>query len=781
MEQTFKQRLRVLRQNYASDTGDFFIYTVQPLDEVRMTRHPKYRTYSIMHTSALFVGEVYDCDLIEGNRNGSPEYRVHRVRFDFPTGASDQWAFLARYCGNNSAKKLFKKLSETVPPHIHILSEMQNEAFLDDLMQKMAAFGLDDKLYKISNRILNSQAVATFVATLPEAIAEELSDFEAETLCKIQPNNPEESARIFVRDPWAAMKCEGFGFKRVDGLRRKLKSVDPNNIAYADDNAERVYYGAYDVVENRVFRNGHTYINTYEFRNLMVKDLGLDRSLVDNFIDHDYAVCDGIVPFFHLLIKDGLITSQRMYDAEELIYNTMKNSPAPVPITGWEESLAAYVEDKELKLTDEQMEIFKSVNENRFSLLTGPGGTGKTFTVAELIRFAKSRGLRVGLMAPTGKAAQVLKSYSGSKAYTIHTAFRIQPGRISSGAEVPATKPDIVVIDEFSMVDSELLGEMLSAYTNNDAKLPRFLFIGDENQLPSVGPGNLLHSFIKLNMLKLTRLTKVFRIKSELGGIVQLTEGLRKGQFPYKNNGGNWFTVGKDFIGKHVDTQDGAFQQSLAAYRKMLQVGIDPTEIVVLTPVNKGLTGQQNLNVVLQELARTVQGLDIDAPCRFYKQYGTTVRFYEGDLIMSLVNQKLFETWDQNSTLMDFREDDPTLAVSNGDVGRVTFIGHDFLLAEFDGTSVFIPDSELKQFQLGYSYTIHKSQGSEAKYGILIATSSDAYQLNANLLYTGASRFKEKLYLIGNYNTMRQRSKTFINQSRRTLFEVFETNENAVF
>ena len=141
---------------------------------------------------------------------------------------------------------------------------------------------------------------------------------------------------------------------------------------------------------------------------------------------------------------------------------------------------------------------------------------------------------------------------------------------------------------------------------------------------------------------------------------------------------------------------------------------------------------------------------------------------------MSLENQKLFVTRNKSATIMDFSDSSPTLAVSNGDAGRVTHIGHDFLLAEFDGTSVFVQDSDLKKYQLGYAYTIHKSQGSEAKYGIMVATSSDAFLLNSNLLYTGASRFKEKLYLIGDFNTMRQKAKVFINRDRRTLLEHFD-------
>ena len=121
------------------------------------------------------------------------------------------------------------------------------------------------------------------------------------------------------------------------------------------------------------------------------------------------------------------------------------------------------------------------------------------------------------------------------------------------------------------------------------------------------------------------------------------------------------------------------------------------------------------------------------------------------------------------------------LPVSNGDVGRVLYVGHESLLVEFDGVSVFVSDTDLKDYQLGYAFTIHKSQGSETKYGIMAVTSADAFQLNSNLLYTGASRFKEKLYLIANFNTIRAKAKLFINQDRRTLFDYLDELEDIQF
>ncbi len=767
------QRIRVTKQNYASDSGDYFIYRVTPLGQIQMKRHPIYRQFSVISRSSLILDEEYDAELEVRVKGGANEYEVTRIHFNFPTSPREQWEFLARYCANNSAKKLFKRLSLEFSADVAILDLFQDQKRREEIQESLIVYGLDTKFEVISTRIGNMQAAAQFVAALPAAIADELTDHEAEKLAGIVKNNPDLSAAEFLDDPWLAMHIEGFGFKRVDGLRAKLHKADPTNPAYAEDNRFRVYYGAYDVLENRVFRQGHTYVTTYEFKSLMVRDLKLPQELVSNFIDYDYA---GIAVFgyFRIYVGEGIITSQRMYDAERRIYGMMTESTRPEPIEGWDKALEVYTQANNLTLTDEQLSIFKSVNENRFSLLTGPGGTGKTFTVAELIRFAKSRGLKVALMAPTGKAAQVLKSYAGHKAHTIHSAFNIQPGKLGGAGTVPKSKPDLIVIDEFSMVDSELLGDILATYEAAGEDLPRLLFIGDENQLPSVGAGNLLHSFIKLRLVALTRLTKVFRIKSTLGGITQLTEGLRKGIFPFKNNDGEIFPVEKDFWGWHTPDPTDVFTRTLQAYRTMINLGINIEDIVVLTPKNGQMTGQRELNTHLQAIARESLELPIEAPCHTINAYGTKVNFYEGDLIMSLENQKLFVTRNKSATIMDFSDSSPTLAVSNGDVGRVTHIGHDFLLAEFDSTSVFVQDSDLKKYQLGYAYTIHKSQGSEAKYGIMVATSSDAFQLNSNLLYTGASRFKEKLYLIGDFNTMRQKAKVFINRDRRTLLEHFD-------
>lgn len=779
MANRIRQHFVVIKPNYQSD--GFNIYRVVPTGQVMMRKHPIYRSFSVISNSELIIGESYEADLEIKNKNGNEEYHVARIYFEFPEFPSEQWSFLERYCNNNGAKKLFKRFTELAPQSEPILSKLQVEGYRDSMRMMMDAYKLTDKFDKVVNNITNMQAISQFLEALPAVIADELTDFEAEQLSKLEKNNPSESARSFVANPWLAMACDGFGFKRVDKIRARLASVEPNNLAYAVDNHLRVYYGAYDVLENRVFNNGHTYITNYEFKNLMVQELGVDRELVNQFLDYDYQFVS-VFGYFKIHVSEGIVTSERMWKAENLIYEMMRDNQNEVkPFFNWDRALKQFKVDEDLELTDEQLSIFKSVNENRYSLLTGPGGTGKTFTVAKLIQFAREQGIKVALMAPTGKAAQVLKSYSGRKTSTIHTAFQIQPGKLATAGKIPATEPQLIIIDEFSMVDSELLGDVFAAYKGKKEKMPRFLFIGDENQLPSVGAGNLLHSFIKLRMAELTRLTKVFRIKSEEGGIVTLTESLRQGRFPFKNNDGEIFPVGKDFWGWHSDSQEDVFVRSLRAYQTMIKRGVDPSDIFLLSPKNGGLTGQMNFNTELQTIARNAQGKSPDEPHHTINKYGIKVRFYEGDLIMSLVNQKLYETRARDASLMDFNDKSPMLSVSNGDVGRVLYVGHESLLVEFDGVSVFVSDTDLKDYQLGYAFTIHKSQGSEAKYGIMAVTSADAFQLNSNLLYTGASRFKEKLYLIANFNTIRAKAKLFINQDRRTLFDYLDELEDIQF
>ena len=772
---TINQRFIVLKANYESD--GFNIYKVHPLGLVLMCEHPKYHIFSVISENPLLIGEEYDARITCRMRSGVTEYYIDHIKFDFPTDAPAQWNLLERFCANDGAKRIFKRLKELFTPYDNILDLLtKNSARTNIKLEELLDEQQLSKLRKLVNRLQNMQAVSQFLNKMPDELAGELTDSQAEKLAKISANNPTKSATDFLNNPWLAMQCEGLGFKRVDVIREKLRQKDPDNMAYAIDNPLRVAYGAYDVLENHVFRNGDTYIDRYKFKNLMVNELKISTDTVSDFMKygHEFSSIQ-VFENFRLKFDGGIVTSEQLWNAEQQIYQCLTNSTPPALIKDWDSQLQLFKERENLDLTDEQMAIFQSINENQFSLLTGPGGTGKTYTVSKLIQFAKRVGLKVLLNAPTGKAAQVLRSYTGVHSSTIHSAFKMQPWSVSNEAcEVPVSKPDLIVIDEFSMVDSILLGEVLRAYVAHNVKLPRILLIGDENQLPSVGAGNLLHDFITMKLMKLTRLTKVFRIKSQDGGIVKLTEALRKGRFPFKNNDGEIFPVGKDFWGWHTSDPIEVFNRTLQAYRTMLKHGVSIYDIAVLTPKNGGLTGQRELNIALQNVYRKSANLSEDDAYQEIKQYGVKTRFYVGDPIMALKNMKLFLSEDEFASEFDFSEDSDTLSVSNGDIGKVTFVGQDFILASFNEVSCYIHKEDLKLYQLGYAYTIHKSQGSEVKYGILAITSSDAFQLNSNLLYTGASRFKEKLYFIADFNTVRKKAGVFINQDRQTLLHYFE-------
>ena len=436
--------------------------------------------------------------------------------------------------------------------------------------------------------------------------------------------------------------------------------------------------------------------------------------------------------------------------------------------------------------SDEKRELFTAMNENKISMIVGPGGTGKTRTVAEAIQFLNEQGKKVQLLAPTGKAAQNLSKYAGYPASTIHKAYRI--GVSAKKIELPSdlNNPDVIFIDEFSMVDSILLSELFkktNLYHNT-----RFVVVGDEFQLPSVSPGNILHVLIREKLVKTTRLTKSFRVKSSEGGILQLATEFREGRFTPTNNDNEVFTISKDLVAQNIDDDEAILYRTLGAYKLMLKNNVKDEDIMVLSPSNKGTIGQINLNNSIQDLIRAYYEKDLFEFFIETKQFGVPVRFYQDDLVI-FKNNRTFPTADSAiHNREEFSQEElEEISQNNGDIGRIIDISANGLLIKnliTEEVVLVFTDEVSEELGLGYAYTIHKSQGSESKYGIMVVSGKHYYQANSNLLYTGITRFKERCYLFASFKTLRNKVKVFENKKRETLLDFFiekDKESNVVF
>ena len=396
------------------------------------------------------------------------------------------------------------------------------------------------------------------------------------------------------------------------------------------------------------------------------------------------------------------------------------------------------------------------------SILNGAGGTGKSFSTQAVINMLKDHHKTFRLFSPTGKAAKVLADYTKENATTIHRGLGYTPMGWGYNQE-HKIMCDIVIIDEFSMVDIQLFKRVIDAVDFNTTKL---LLIGDNAQLPSVSCGNLLHDFMETKLIPTTTLTKVFRYGE--GGLMKVATDVRFCE-PYLTSSmkSKMTTFGDNKDYTFVDLPSEVIPQNvLGLYKKLLEKGYSIDDIQVLTAKNVGDCGTIVLNNMIQKVANPNYGSEV-----FMKVGDTT--YFEGDLVIQKVNnykaeldlQHLSE-WEKD--MYSASEDVPTAFIANGETGIVREIYKSYCIIEFDGVFVKYYRADMQMISLGYSITIHKSQGSSIKIVILCTPQSHIYMLNSNLLYVGLTRMKERCYHLGALNSINQAVKKKANLTRHT-------------
>lgn len=379
-------------------------------------------------------------------------------------------------------------------------------------------------------------------------------------------------------------------------------------------------------------------------------------------------------------------------------------------------------------------------------ILTGGPGTGKTTTINAIIRYFEGEGAEIRLAAPTGRAAKRMTEATGYEAQTIHRLLELsgmpeddregQPIHFERNAENPL-ETDVIIIDEMSMVDIHLIHSLLMAVTAGT----RLILVGDENQLPSVGPGNVLRDIIRSEQFPVVELKKIFRQASE-SDIVVNAHKINKGEQVEINNKSRDF-----FFLKRYDA-DIIIRVVIALIQEKLPRYVDakPYEIQVLTPMRKGLLGVERLNQILQRY------LNPPDEKKKEKEIGQRL-FREGDKVMQVKNNYQLE-WE---ILGRYKIPvDKGVGVFNGDTGIMTEINEfaETATVEFeDGRQAEYSFKQLEELELAYAVTIHKSQGSEYPAVILPILSGPRMLMNRNLLYTAVTRARKCVTVVGSETT----------------------------
>ncbi len=402
-------------------------------------------------------------------------------------------------------------------------------------------------------------------------------------------------------------------------------------------------------------------------------------------------------------------------------------------------------EKLEIDLSEKQFDAIRQVNENNVCIITGGPGTGKTTIIKFMIEIYKKEKKKVVLCAPTGRAAKRMSETTGEDAKTIHRLLEIgkfEEDKLGSiDTDVTPVDADVIVIDEMSMVDVFLMNYLMKAVYLGT----KIIFVGDFNQLPSVGPGSILKDVIDSEEFVTVHLDKIFRQAARSKIIVNA----------HNVNQGMSFVGKKDYT---EDSEEDFFYVNEANQDKMLYQVTSLCKdrlknygdyeffknIQVLTPTKKGKLGTKELNISLQNVLNPADSGILE------KQYGSSV-FREGDRVMQVKNNYDIY-WEKGKDKLSKNYEIGT-GIFNGEIGRISKIyteEHQVEVYFDDGKVAWYAYSELEQLEHAYAITIHKAQGSEFDVVVLVVPPSSNMLLTRNLLYTGITRAKKMIIVLSN-------------------------------
>ena len=519
-----------------------------------------------------------------------------------------------------------------------------------------------------------------------------------------------DSVQVMSENPYRlARDIRGIGFRTADLIAEKLGIEKTAMI--------RIRAGiSYALTE--AMGNGHCGLPREELIPLAIKLLEVPDDLIHTAIELEMSegtVTADTVGDMPCVFLSGL------YQAEKGVADRFQNlisGPLPWPDIDADKAIPWIEKKTGLTLAETQAEAIRLALRSKVMVITGGPGVGKTTIVNSILQILAAKAVKLLLCAPTGRAAKRMKEATGMEAKTIHRMLEIDPK--SFGFKRNEESPldcDLLVVDESSMVDVSLMHALLKAVPDHAA----VLIVGDIDQLPSVGPGQVLADVIGSNAIPVVRLTEVFRQAAQ-SKIITSAHRINQGQLPdlTKPDGES------DFYFVPAEDPDQAVTRILDMVKNRIpkRFGLDPIrDIQVLCPMNRGGVGARSLNIELQAALNPSGDNKVE-------RFGST--FAPGDKVMQI-------------------ENDYDKEVYNGDIGYVEGVdlNEGELTASFDGRTVTYLFGELDTLVLAYAATIHKSQGSEYPAVVIPVLTQHYAMLQRNLLYTGITRGKRLVVIVG--------------------------------
>lgn len=513
---------------------------------------------------------------------------------------------------------------------------------------------------------------------------------------KVYERFKEGSISVLKENPYELTQLKGFGFKKADDLAKKL--------GISATSKYRIEEGICYVYKQSAENEGHCYLTKEQVLERAVKLLAIESSYIEEVLE--------------TMVNDKLLIKEEEAYYFPLYYYTEKQVVAKIKNLLKQKSYhheATFIEEDGITYDVVQKEAIEQSMQNPFLILTGGPGTGKTTVTKGIVNQFLLQKKRVLLAAPTGRAAKRMSEAIGLQALTIHRLLAYSPTLGFTYNEDNPLEGDVLIVDESSMIDLFLMSSLLKAVPLSMS----VLLIGDVDQLPSVGPGNVLRDLIESQTVPVVRLTKIFRQASGSEIIVnahKINEGQMIELKP--NPTGDFFFCERNEDETIADTIVTFCNKNLPIY-----YGVDKfKDIQVLAPQRKGVIGINNLNSKLQD------ALNKSPVCIKTELY----EYRLNDKVMQIKNN-----YDKD--------------VFNGDIGYVENYdeANERLIVNFDGNHVSYLKQELDELVLAYAITVHKFQGCESPIVVMPIRESQWIMLNRNILYTAVTRAKQIFVLVG--------------------------------
>lgn len=634
----------------------------------------------------------------ERNRDHGMQLRATSIRCQAPTSLEGIEKYLGsgliKGIGPVYAKKLVEKFGEKVFDIIENSSARLQE--VDGIgsgrRQQIKAAWAEQRVVREIMVFLHSHGISTSRALRVYKL------YGEDAIARIRAN-----PYLLARD------IPGIGFKSADAVGDKL--------GFGHDSILRARGGLQHILSEAT-GEGHTALPRSVLLDETAKLLGVDEDVVRGALEREVA--DG-----QLVAEDiagePVVFLPALRAAENVIAETilrLATQPPAYPALDFDKALTWVQERTKKVLSPSQQDALRRVLSSRLVVVTGGPGVGKTTLLDSLLKILAAKKVRFQLCAPTGRAAKRMGESTGQPAVTIHRLLEYLPsGGFKRGSGCPL-ETDLLVVDEFSMVDVPLMASLCRALPAGAS----LVLVGDPDQLPSVGPGSVLADLLATEAVPSVRLTEIFR-QAEASEIVRAAHDIRHGRVPAAEG-----AKGADFAFMHREEPEVISDLVLRLVREEIpkRLRLDPVrDVQVLAPMHRGSLGIRQLNVVLQAALNPPR-----ADRAEIERFGT--KFRVGDKVLQTRNN-----YDKE--------------VFNGDIGRILAIDHDEreVVVEVDSRRVAYDFGELDEIEPAYAISIHKSQGSEFPAVVLPLAMQHFLLLQRNLLYTGVTRGKQLVVVAG--------------------------------